>query len=133
MSLKPVDPKLLEEAVLRTLKDHEGNRIVLRSPTRLLTLDLDKILYFEINNEELTVHYTDSTSETVRIPLREIKEVLPEDQFLQVHRSYIVSLPGIYAVKNFEIELLNKRKIPVSKKYYNALQEKLMEWHLNSN
>ncbi len=129
--LKPVDEQKLEEAVLRAYNNGNSQIITIETPSKTLALDLNRVLYFEIINKELTVNYTDSMTETIRISLKDIKDLLPEDQFFQIHRSYIVSIPGIYAIQDHEAILLNKNRIPISRKYFNTLQKKLVNWHLN--
>lgn len=53
---------------------------------------------------------------------------LPPQQFVRCYRSYIVSLSAISSIWRYGIELKNHETIPVSRMYYSAVQDALLNW-----
>ena len=54
--------------------------------------------------------------------IRNLAENLPKNQFLQIHRSYIVSIQKIESVGPGFIEI-NKIKLPVGRSYISELNK----------
>jgi DNA-binding LytR/AlgR family response regulator len=57
--------------------------------------------------------------------MKSIEEVLPESQFIRIHKSYIIHLPAIKAVLGNSIELVNNESIIISKQHKQMLIERL--------
>lgn len=54
--------------------------------------------------------------------LTELQSRLPKEQFLRVHKSYIIAVSGIERVKKHQVSI-GDVKIPISKLYRDALLE----------
>jgi DNA-binding LytR/AlgR family response regulator len=102
--LKPVDPERLARVVERlAARDRRSTGTPARIPvvaggggTELLELEL--VHYVQADGDYSRIHTFDrsylSTSS-----LRELEESLPDDRFLRVHRSYLVNLAKVAAVR----------------------------------
>lgn len=126
--VKPVDPDRLAEALLRAYKKHREGRIVVSSSSQTLNLKLDEILYLEIMDKKLSIHMTDGNVLETIVSLNSFLKRLPAEQFVQCHRSYVVSLPAIRSICRYKIELKNRTVIPISKKCYKNVQNALLSW-----
>ncbi len=71
---------------------------------------VDDILYLEADHIYIRVHLVDNQQLLPRMSLRELLEQLPEDQFVQTHRSYVVN---IRRVREWEQEQLFVENTPV--------------------
>lgn len=63
----------------------------------------------------------------LRMPLKELEQLLPSQSFLRVHRSHIVNIEaiariGTHPAGNGFIELRNRQQVPLSKGYKAALE-----------
>lgn len=58
----------------------------------------------------------------VRIPLKELQEMLPAEYFCRVHRSYIVALGAIDFVRNRFIHI-HDQEVPISKSYSDSFEK----------
>jgi len=99
------------------------NDIFVKKGHSLVKLSYDDIIWIEslenyvlviTTHEKLAVHFT----------LKAILMKLPPDQFLQVHRSYIVNLSKIESIKRNSLEIKDKgidQEIPVGKSYRDQL------------
>ncbi|MFT3908240.1 MAG: response regulator transcription factor [Ferruginibacter sp.] len=81
---------------------------------------LDEILYIESLKEYIRVVTNDKTLIT-KFQLGEIEEVLSKNNFLRVHRSFIVAKDKINAFTATDVEINNK-KIPIGRSYKEFVQ-----------
>lgn len=126
--VKPVEPDKLAGTLLRAYEKYRKRQVVIETPTQTLNLNLPEILYLEIMNKKLSIHMLDGTLLEVLLPLSLLLKRLPPEQFVQCHRSYVVSLPSICSIRRYMIELKNHESIPVSKRNYKNVQDALLLW-----
>ena len=55
-----------------------------------------------------------------------IEDLLPEDKFVRIHRSFIVSLSKVESFHSYSVELLGK-EIPIGRNYKAACHKRLRE------
>lgn len=94
-------------------ENKEDRYIFIKSNKQLKKILLKDILFIESMENYIIVH-TSASKETVYTTMKHIHESLPYNNFLQVHRSYIVNIDHI---KSIEGNLLNigSHKIPVAR------------------
>ncbi len=125
---KPVEYTELQEAIERTWRRQPNKLIVLNSPSHSVSFHQNDVLYLDIYDKELSVHLKDGESLRLSISLHSAISKLPQQQFVQCHRSYVVSLPAIISIWRYGIELKNHESIPLSKTYYATVQNALLNW-----
>ena len=74
------------------------------------------IMYFEVQNYIIIVHYNDEKFEFYST-LGKLENTLGGYGFVRTHRSYLVNLNHVHAVMRQELELENGEKVPVGRKY----------------
>ena len=82
---------------------------------RMQRVDFNDILYIEGMNEYLRINTTKEKIMTLQ-SFKNIEEILPKENFVRVHKSYIVALNKIDSVERNRISIGNKL-IPVSNTY----------------
>lgn len=87
--------------------------ILIKSGNRLVRIATDTIRYVESLNDRTIVHRTDGDPVASLISMREIEEMLPVDQFMRVHRSFIVNMAAVREVERSHI-IFGKTRIPVA-------------------
>jgi len=100
---------LLEEKVSRDSEEH----IFIKSDKQLKKVYLQEILFIESMENYVVIH-TQSFREIVCSTLKYFAETLPEQTFLQVHRSYIVNMRHIKAIEGNQIKI-GSHIIPVGR------------------
>jgi DNA-binding LytR/AlgR family response regulator len=80
---------------------------------------LDDIYYIESMKDYIKIITTDGTLVTKQ-SMSSVEAMLPEDQFLRTHRSFIVSLKKIRSYNNELIDV-EKTEIPIGKLYRSAV------------
>jgi len=86
---------------------------------------LNKILYKDVLYIESTGNYikifTPDTPLVSYNKMKIIEQMLPSDQFIRIHNSYIISINAIKAVDGFTVELFNGVSLPLAKARKDAL------------
>ncbi|MFR2848226.1 MAG: LytR/AlgR family response regulator transcription factor [Hungatella hathewayi] len=102
---KPLVYEKLADALSRCEKLHEKQAAFLLLPTekKLRKVRLAEILYIEVFDNTCVIHL-DGETIPVRIPLKnletKIREVDAHSDFLRCHRSYLVNMNWIMALRN---------------------------------
>jgi DNA-binding LytR/AlgR family response regulator len=108
-----------KEAGTATLPDH----IFIRQDTRLIRVNYNQIRYIEAEKDFSSV-YLEGKRLLAGMHLKMFEGILPAHLFMRVHRSYIINLSGITAVKGNVIEL-GKDEVPIGANYKDELFKKL--------
>jgi DNA-binding LytR/AlgR family response regulator len=108
-----------KEAGAAILPDH----IFIRQDTRLIRVNYNQIRYIEAEKDFSSVHL-EGKCLLAGMHLKMFEGILPAHLFMRVHRSYIINLSGITAVKGNVIEL-GKDEIPIGANYKDELFKKL--------
>lgn len=87
--------------------------IFVKSDYKLVRLNFDDILFVEGLGEYLRI-YTDTAKYVVLQSFSRLMEVLPTQQFLRIHRSYLVNLYKINFIQNNVVSVGN-HQLPISK------------------
>ena len=92
--------------------------IYLKSERKMTKVMLDDILYIESAGDYLKV-YTQNSSLVTRQTISSIEAILSGDEFIRVHRSYIVSIKKISSFTHETVEI-GKIELPIGKFYLNS-------------
>ncbi|MBB5395211.1 LytTR family DNA-binding domain-containing protein [Mucilaginibacter sp. AK015] len=90
---------------------HQPDYLFIRQDNRLVRVAHDQILYLQAERDFSSV-YLKETRLFAGMHLKLFEDILPPGQFLRVHRSYIVNLKAIRAIKGNMIELENA-EVPI--------------------
>ncbi|WP_285058507.1 LytR/AlgR family response regulator transcription factor [Pedobacter ginsengisoli] len=85
--------------------------LFIRQDNRLVRVEHDQIFYIQAERDFSSV-YLKETRILAGMHLKLFEDILPPSQFLRVHRSYIVNLKAIRAIKGNVIELENA-EVPI--------------------
>lgn len=100
-----------------------GEDLYINIDRRLIKLTFDEILFIEAKGDYIDVK---TTKETHRVhnTLKKIKEKLPEELFLQIHRSFIINFTKIIDIEDNSV-LIEKNVIPISRSNRPELMRRL--------
>ena len=80
------------------------------------------IVYLESEGEYVRMHLADGTAITTLFRLKNMETALPADQFMRVHRSYIVNLRCIKSYVKGRIFLSDTEYVPIGENYKETFQ-----------
>jgi DNA-binding LytR/AlgR family response regulator len=90
---------------------------------RIIKIELNSINYLKANGDYVQI-ITEQQSYRVHSTLTQLQVKLPKSQFVKTHRSYIVNIAKVNAVKDTTV-VIGKDAIPVSKNNREELIELL--------
>jgi DNA-binding LytR/AlgR family response regulator len=92
------------------------DRLFIRSKGEMVKVLLKEILYAEADRNYCKV-FTENGSYLLSVPLRNIEAQLPADQFIRVHRSFVVNLQKIDAISEYhEYLTIQSRQVPIARR-----------------
>jgi len=90
---------------------------------RSVKIYLDEILFIESLKDSVTIHTTSKSYQT-HYQLGELEELLPKDNFLRIHRSFLVAVDKIESFSAAEVELAG-RTIPIGRSHKEYVMDRL--------
>jgi DNA-binding LytR/AlgR family response regulator len=97
--------------------------IYVKENKKVIKLHLDEILYIEGLSEYIQI-YTARRKIITKTSMTNIHEKLPDNGFMRIHKSFIVSLTKIEAFTTTSIDVPGK-ELPIGRSYKNSVQEAL--------
>lgn len=101
----------------------QQNHIFVKADGKLIKVKFEEIIYIEGLKEYVSL-YTEKDRIITLQSLKNLEEILPDSNFLRVHKSYIIALDKIQSIVGNQVEI-NKRMIPIGLTYKEYLLEKL--------
>ncbi|MBL7977462.1 MAG: response regulator transcription factor [Bacteroidetes Order II. Incertae sedis bacterium] len=101
----------------------ENDFFWLRSDRKLHKIYLNDIEYIESSKEFLIVHLTKSKL-IIRLSFNQLFKLLPENRFIQIHKSYAISIEKIKSFSKTEV-VISKKTLPVGQKFRTRFLEQL--------
>ena len=86
---------------------------------------LDEILYVESLQNYVCIH-TSNQQIITHSSLKNVVESLPENGFVQIHKSYVVALKHIESTDNFSV-FINGKELPIGATFKEAFFDKIEE------
>jgi two-component system LytT family response regulator len=120
--LKPYSFERFQQAVEKVKKQvatykNENERVLfIRADYNLNKINLDDILYVEGLNDYVKIHLKNQKNVVARMTMKGFMEKLPGNEFIRVHRSFIVPLKSINRIRN-KIIYLENSEVPIGTSY----------------
>jgi DNA-binding LytR/AlgR family response regulator len=127
--LKPITFERFERAanksndyyqLIHQQKESKPDYIFVNADYRLVKIDINTILYVEGMKDYVKFFLTNSPKPVVpKLSLKAVEEMLPEDQFTRIHKSYIVNGDKVVSIQKKQVKLVNQVTLPLSRNYEN--------------
>ncbi len=106
-------------------KDQTTEFIFVKSKSRLVKINTKDIYFVEALKDYVAINTIDSRY-TIHSTMKDIVKKLPQEQFIRVHRSYIVRVDKIAAIEYPNLQLENNKKtIPIGGSFREDLIKRL--------
>lgn len=113
-------PAQLDSDSVATPKDREY--ISVKADYKVSLVRIADIVYIESEGEYVRMHLCDGSTITTLFRLKNMEAALPSEQFMRVHRSYIVNLRAIRSYVRGRIFLSDTEYVPIGENYKEAFQ-----------
>ena len=109
------------EGVSQTIPNDVQQFIFVKDGTKLVKIRLPDILYIEGLKDYVSIYTREKKIVTLQT-MKSLESQLPDNQFIRIHNSYIVSLEGIDAIDKERVQI-GKAFLPISDTYRKAFKE----------
>ncbi len=103
----------------------DDGTIFVKTDYRVVRIAVNDILYVEGMSEYLRIHLEGQKPIITLMALKKMEDYLPQQQFMRIHRSYIVNLQKIQEVNKNRVILDADTYLPISDNYKEQFNEYL--------
>jgi len=130
--LKPISLERLVKSIQKYRQENIGfaaesdsmkEYIVVRSDRKMVKIDFQDIVYVESYSDYIKIHLKEKTVVT-RETISSIEDKLPKQQFIRIHRSFIVSITFIDSFTAEYVEI-DTKSLPISRSYRSSFLSKM--------
>lgn len=130
---KPISLARFMKAVDKAYNRFENNRasitsqdktIFIKADSRLVQINTEDILYIEALGNYMRIYTSGDQKYTILSTMKDIISKLSSEDFVRVHRSFIVRLDKIKTIEDNYI-VINNKQINIGKAYKDDLTQKL--------
>ncbi len=134
--LKPFSFERFWKAVLKVKLLHDSGKTIvqanatrdyffIKSDSRLVKIYYHDILFVEALQNYVAIHTVDKKFITY-LTFKSVEEHLPSDQFLKIHKSYIIALGRVDSIDGNEVRI-GQHSLPISRTSRDEVMEKLLQ------
>jgi DNA-binding LytR/AlgR family response regulator len=120
-SQNKLSKKTEERYIPAPARENYPDYIMVKTGYSTIKINLSDILYLEGLKDYIKIYTSEKAILTLN-SLKKIQEILPETNFVRVHRSFIVSLSKIDSIQRNRI-VIGKTFVPVGENYKNAFKD----------
>jgi len=102
----------------------EKDFFMVKADYKLYRIDYADLLYIEGQSEYVTFHMKDKKKVTAYYSLKKLEEDLPSNEFVRIHKSYIVAISKIESVEGNMLTVAGQ-KLAIGKNYKDSFLEML--------
>ncbi len=111
------------EPITKTDTQKGIKSIFVKTEYRLQQIELDKITYIEGLKDYVKIHLNDGSDPILSLMrMKTLEGTLPKEDFIRVHKSFIVRLAAVEAIERSHI-LIGPDRIPIGESYQSSLYQ----------
>ena len=120
---KLMPPELILQHKIKQVSSEQNDSILVKVKRKMVKINFNDILFIESKKDYVCIKVADKEIHT-KILTKDMEKQLPEEKFLRIHRSFIVSLKKITAVSPNTVEIENF-EIPIGRSYKSLVMKKM--------
>lgn len=126
--LKPISLARLRQAIKKYSVENSKNEdpvdyLVIRSDRKMVKINFGDIVHIESLSDYIKIHTTEKTIIT-RETISKIESKLQKNDFIRIHRSFIVSVAFIDSYTSEFVEI-KKKTLPISRTYRSSFIDRI--------
>lgn len=128
--VKPITFQRFHQSVQKYLhwqesfaSDVDKDHFFVKSDRKLYRIALDSILYIEGLKDYIRIHTTENKL-VVHDNMKDIFAKLPQEDFMRIHRSYIIPIKRIKMIEGNRIRIQDSELLPIGETYKKKLEER---------
>ena len=121
------------ERVLSRLQRHESKYVIAKGLESIRRIDINDILYVEVNVHTLCYHLSGGEVVEVSGMLKALEEELRDDGFAKCKSCYLVNLKYLKEIAGEEAVMVNGDRLRISRSQAKAFRDSLMEYMIKGD
>lgn len=118
--------ELMDMQKLKCAADASGDEIVVKVEYKNVRVALDSVQYIEAMDNYVRIHLAEGRPVVSQMNLKALMAMLPADDFVRVHKSFVVAVKKIASFTRQKITLYYKSvEIPVGRVYADEFMERM--------
>lgn len=113
---------LQEESSAPTAHRTGSDILFVKDGYNIVRISVSDIMYIESQSEYQKIHMADGKFHMPLMSIKRLAELLPEDTFLRIHRSYIVNMNHVVDISRMRIRMPHDVVLPVGESYKEHVQ-----------
>ena len=102
------------------LKSNENNELIVKDGRALVKLFHENIVWLEADGNYTTIHLINNKRHVIRTTLTEMEEQLPSDNFIRIHKSYVVNKKHITEVRANNV-IIDQKELAIGRTFQQNL------------
>ncbi len=91
-------------------------KLIVKEGRAIVLLNCDDIKWMETDGNYTTINLVDAKRRVVRIPISELQQQLPSQQFVRIHKSYLINKEHITEVRTNSV-IIQEYELPIGRAY----------------
>ena len=109
-------------AATTKLPDSHQRFLYFRADRKMVKIFLEEIVYVESLKDYVKIHRQEGKPLIIKQSISTLEEMLPQNLFARIHRSFIVAINKITAFTNHDVEI-GSTEIPIGRLYSYKMQQ----------
>ncbi len=101
----------------------EGDILFVKADYRIVRITMSDITYIEAQSEYLKIRMKENQPLMVLMSIKRMAELLPQDRFLRIHRSYIVNMGQVKEIARQKVFMDSNTILPIGDSYKESTQK----------
>jgi len=101
--------------------DHSPGFLYFRANRKMVKVFLEDILYIESYKDYIVIHEKNNEIK-VKLTIGATEKMLPQNLFLRIHRSFIVSISKVTAFTKYDVEI-GKIELPIGRSFPKVIKK----------
>ena len=102
------------------LKSNENNELIVKDGRALVKLFHENIVWLEADGNYTTIHLINNKRHVIRTTLTEMEEQLPSDNFIRIHKSYVVNKKHVTEVRANNV-IIDQKELAIGRTFQQNL------------
>jgi DNA-binding LytR/AlgR family response regulator len=124
--IKAVEKATSSERRSTSKEPGEARHLYIKGNKQLRKVFVDKILFVESQRDYVRIHMAGDHDVTTRQTISYFEDLLPEQKFIRVHRSFIVAVDKVTAIESNRLHV-GRHVISIGRQFKIAVTERLKE------
>ena len=127
---KEVTHGKFEEVIIkcfRLILDKKNNSLCFTQNGKMNRINMNRIVYMKVEHRVTQIYCQDNQEYSFYESLKNVEQSINNENFVRIHRGYIVNLNYVDCVDKGELYLVTGEKLPVARNYKQDLVEKMIQ------